>query len=396
MIKKKVLIVEPESSGHHLSLYVKLIVKSLYETFDIYLLTSVESKNHPSFITLINEYNNINTTFLPQYKKTKKTNSLSLLLNQCYLFFAIKKAFKKLILNNRIDHVYVSNLDHIDKAISLFGNPFGINYFSGMMMNPKFHKYTMGISSKSRNDYLYKFLFERLLGQKYLKIVNTVDETFSSYYNINPKVNFVPEPFDLSGHLERKKSRALFGFNDDNFIILVYGGLTKRKGIKELIDGFKLIKTNKVILLFVGKTNDETDYLFNEDHIKDLVNSGSLIIKKGFQSDEEQYNAFNSSDLVWVGYTQGFSGSSGVFYQAASIGIPVIVNNYGLLGWLVKKYENGISCDVQNPNSVKFSINNLIENKKLYTKLSANASKLALSHLPESFGNHIFKTIINT
>lgn len=391
----RVLIVEPESSGHHFSLYLKLIVRSLNNKMDIHLLSSEDSKLHPAYDTVLGECNGkMITHFLPSFTKTKSNSTFQLFIQQCKMYFSIKNAFDNLIREFSYDKVFLVNLDHIEKPLSLFGSPFGSNSYAGIFMNPKFHKFKLGIGPKSRNDKIYEILFKRLLKQKTLNVLGSVDEIFVDYFKFTSKVQFIPEPYDLNGNISRKIAREEFKFKDSQFVILVYGDLTLRKGIRELIDSVIINGDKKIFLHFVGKTNQDSEFFFQQEKVIDLINDGRLSIKRGFQSEIDQYKAFVSSDLVWVGYTHGFSGSSGVYYQAASLGIPVIANDFGLLGWLVNKHKNGLLSDVFNPESVNSSINLLTTDQKLYKNLSENALLLSERHQPEIFGNFVFDMIV--
>ena len=49
---------------------------------------------------------------------------------------------------------------------------------------------------------------------------------------------------------------------------------------------------------------------------------------------------------------QDFLGSSGVMFQALSYGLPVVVPDYGLMGYLVKKYNLGKTYESGNPSSL--------------------------------------------
>ncbi len=391
----RILIIEPESSGHHFSLYLKLIVKSLNNKAHIHLLTKSESRFHPAYDIVLGESGgNMITHFLPHYNKINSNKTIDLFVQQCKLYFHIKFTFNNLIKKFKFDKVFFVNIDHIEKALSIFGTPFGDIPYSGIFMNPKFHKNKIGIGAKSRNDSIYEFLFNRLMSQMTLENIGTVDETFSDYYKSIDKIKFIPEPFDLVGKMSRSEARYKYGFTDQQFVILVFGDLSLRKGIKELINGINISDNINLVLHFVGKTNDDTEVFLKENYVQKLLNNGTLLIRRGFQTEEEQFNVFISSDMVWVGYTHGFSGSSGVYYQAASLGIPVIVNNFGLLGWLVKKHKNGILCDVYDEKCVSSSISLMIENEILYKELSNNGLLLSESHKPEIFCRSICEMIV--
>lgn len=61
---------------------------------------------------------------------------------------------------------------------------------------------------------------------------------------------------------------------------------------------------------------------------------------------------FMAADYAWLGYVSGFHASSGVLYQATSIGLPVIAMRDGLIGQIVKRYSLGFLIDPRNKKSI--------------------------------------------
>ncbi len=384
----KVLLVEPEPSGHHFSLYARLFIRAFKGDSELHLLTSETSINHPALDILLVESNNkLTIHYVPAVKVLKTANSFYLLYKQAELFFKIRNGFKKMRFLGPFSEIIIINLDHIDKVLSIFGSPFGKNYYSGIFLNPKFHKSKIGISVKSRSDILYQILFSLILKQKYLKLIYTVDETFYSFIK-SKKLKYLPEPYDCIKNKSGNISSDTIIF-ENVFPILVFGDISYRKGVKELLNAYLLIKTENIILYFVGVFSEDVKVLFEDITIKKLISKRKIIIQDGFQTDLQLFNAFSNSKLVWVGYTNGFSGSSGVYYQASYFGIPVISNNYGLLGYLVKKNMNGIVCDVNSPQSVATAITNLSNNILFYKQLSSNSLLVAEKHSPNNFINVI-------
>jgi glycosyltransferase involved in cell wall biosynthesis len=398
-VNKNLLIIEPAYTGHHFALYLRLIIKATEGNFNLYLITTNNATNHPSYKIVETESKvNLKVFFIDELKESNKINSYSLLIRQIKLLSLFRKAVKNIITNVQIDHIYINNLDHCDKILPFFRNPFfGISY-SGLLMSPKFHRFKCGIGSKSRSDIIYKILFKKLAQQNYIKNIFVIDELFYNYINTihlsKNKIKFLYEPTnDISQNIGKEKSRISLKINLDKFCILIFGGITKRKGVIELINAIHSSKLENCCILIAGNIDNEIMEFLNSRISIDLIVNDKLKIFPGFKSEVEQDMFFESSDIVWVGYVGGFSASSGVFYQSGQYQKPVLSNNYGLLSYLVNKYNNGILCDVNNFDEINSSINLLANNSDCYQLYSQNSAKMTKLHNATDFGEKILRTI---
>ena len=392
----KLLIVEPISSGHHMALYVRLLAREAYRRkWSIGLLTSKKAASSPSFNLVRDEVNNQNDLYLMDDVDLSTNNSaLSLLLNQLKYYKAIKHAFKKISQQESPDYIYVTNIDHFDKVAPLFPSIFGKSNFSGMLMTIKFHRKEMGIGQPSRSDFIYKKLFLKLLGNKRLDHLMVLDEPFIKYATCHKnkkysKICFVPDVGELRGVASQSSAKYFFGIPDKNYVITVYGQMSEKKGIKNIILAIKKINIKNITVLLAGKHDDYIRKLIQSSDAQDLISNRQLIVSSGFQNDLQEYNAFKSSDCVWIGYVGSHFGSSGVLYQSASLGLPVLGCNSGLIGWLIKQYDIGISFNPVDIIECARAIERMFTNKQHYRKYSKNIQKLSIDHSARKFGEAI-------
>jgi glycosyltransferase involved in cell wall biosynthesis len=395
----KLLIVEPEATGHHMALYTRLIVEAARRRgWHLHLLTTKEAIVHPSFLLVeAAAEGELTVHLMPTVQQAQSTDSMSLLASQLARFRAISKGFRALPSDVQPDFIYVVNLDHCDKIISLLGSPFGNFMFSGMMMGLNYHRLKMGIGPAGRSDRLYAWLFRRLLKLPTIRKVAVIDEVFIEYAGRAEcsgysKLHFVPDPGELRGHETRDQARATLGILRDRFIILVYGSLTLRKGIRELLNTLVLEKIPLVSVLLVGTLDENIKELLREPDVQTLIKNDQLHIHAGFHDSQQEYRVFRAVDAVWVGYVGNFFGSSGVFYQAGSLGLPVLASENGLLGWLVKRYRNGICFDPGDTAAVATAISSLFMNPQLRTHLGENGRCLSQLHTGELFGDAVCET----
>lgn len=400
-MKSKILIVEPDPSGHHLSLYVTLICKALEKDYTIFLLTTEKALQHPSLKLLQKSLlNKIMVHTMSDIEAPKISGFIQLFMYQLKMFFNIKYAFNNLNKIYDFDKVIFPTLDHCDKVISILGSPFQNTPYFGIYMSPKFHRNSMGIGAKSRSDSLYFYLFKMFLSSKNLNNVLIVDPLFKEYINkfkfktLN-KLIFVNEPINLIGHTTKERARDILGIPMNSKVILIYGDISKRKGIIQIANAIKLLSKN-YLLLIAGTINSDLKEYFESDDVTDLIKEKKLLISNGFKNETEQYNYFISSDIVSVAYESSFTSSSGVYYQACSVGKPVLVNKCGLLYWLVQKYNNGIAINLNDTTTTANEIDNLFNDKINFFYYSNQSTLIAKRHSPDQFMNSILKAIKST
>lgn len=343
-----------------MALYVRHVARKLVASgITVSLLTTHSAVAHPSYDLVQTEAGeNLELYFLPELPKTNSSWSVALLFTQIKAWFILRKEFQKVVKKVQPDVVYVPTLDWIAKATELFGSPFGDTPFVALYMSPKHHRKAMGLGPASRQDWLYHKLFQRLLKIETLQSVLVIDEFFFEYCRnhygaLSQNVEFVPDFGEVQGIGSKKDCRAALGIGLDKKVILVYGSLTKRKGIVQLLDAFSEFDVPEdLILLLAGKVDEEIESIMKTKRITQLVEDGRIIQRFYFHTEVEEYKVFMVSDYAWLGYVSGFYGSSGVLYQSISIGLPVIASHNGLIGRVVEKYSLGILIDPGDKESI--------------------------------------------
>ena len=390
----KILIVEPESKGHHVALYLRFIVqKFLSLNCKISLLTTRSVVAHPSFKLVKAEMKEkIKTNFIPELREGKSLSSFNLLLDQLINWKNLKNEFSKISRNNLPDIVYVPTIDWIIKATEILGSPFGNTPFVALYMKPKHHLKSMNLGKSSRLDWLYDILFKKVLKIKSLKKLLVIDEFFykytrKKYANLQNKIKYVPDFSSIKIRTSKKTARKNLGIPINAKVILVYGSLQLKKGIKELLKIFQDDQISKdIIILLAGQADHNVKKLFKTFNVKKLISQKKIFIYFNFQDEKGEQQVFAASDAIWLGYTKEFSGSSGVFYQALHSNLLIIGQDHGIIGHKIKKYNLGITLPIQNTKKVIKKLNNLFNHSKLYLNQSKKNRKLLMKlHSP---GNH--------
>jgi glycosyltransferase involved in cell wall biosynthesis len=361
----KILLIELETKGHHITSYLKSIINNLQKNnHKIYLLTTkLENKK------IIDFKNKVKIFYIKKNRNMESKNYFHLFIVQLKNYFKIKKKFDKIIKKNQIDCIYLNNIDHFDKVLSIFGSPFRKIIFFGLFLNPKIlHNEDFNILNFFKIS-IYKYLFSRLLNIKTLKKVFIVNPLCYKQVPKNKvaKIKLLNEigTFSYKNKISLSKNncKKFLNIKKTTFVILVYGAIREEKELIYLINVIKKFYYDyKMKIIIAGQQDAYTKKILIENVHNNVIKKKFLIINKYVNERLEQI-LFKASDLVWPGYSKNFRGSSGVFFLSSMNKVPVITSNHGLIYWHTKKYKIGISTDLRNPNKVRKVINYFFNNR---------------------------------
>mgnify|MGYP006107484431 FL=1 len=185
------------------------------------------------------------------------------------------------------------------------------------------------------------------------------------------------------------------GIKKKEKIILLYGDIKKRKGVLELLklsENQKMPENIKVVI--AGKQSREISSMINKTNFKKLLGNQVYIINK-FINFEEEGKLFSISDLIWLAYSGGSDGSSGVLKQASISGKPIIESGRGLISWINDKYKIGIKIKLDNIDYSIMKISNLLLDKKKYNFFKKNIISYKKKFNPIYFSRNIYREIIS-
>jgi glycosyltransferase involved in cell wall biosynthesis len=397
-----ILLVEPEYQGHHVALHLNLLINEFYKRkWEISILTYKKSASSEAYKIIDTKiFKKINFFYIKEIRFYNSKNIFYLIYIQTSKYFNIIISIKKILLKNDIDHIYFVTGDHIDKVLAILGN-FSLKVrFSLMLIYSKvylnkninyFNRLLLGVKKK---------LLFKLINLSYLTNFFVLDLFLFKFIKRNEKKNFykvtyTPDPGQLNFFFSQKFAKNYLKIKKNIFIILIYGAIKMSKGIKELVSSLQYLNNNKIKLIIAGKQTDDVQFFLNLDVNKELIKSGQVIIYEGFKNYKDEAILFSASDIVWVGYDNNFSGSSGVLHQAGLAKKPVITNRLGLLGYLNKKYKIGSVVNLSNVIDIKNKILYLYRNKKIRYILGKNNHDLSKIHSGKNFATTIVNKISN-
>ncbi len=249
----------------------------------------------------------------------------------------LRRHWRRLPAGARGDLVVVPYLDYASYAIGAFGSPFGATPFAGIVMRPDFHWAAQGVlAPPARHAALKRWLFGRLLSHPRLHRLVTIDPSLrdwaaSAHPRGHERLAYAEDPTDLQGRGTRAEARRHFGLDAEAPVILLFGSIDLRKGLRGLLalaasPGFPA----RGQLLVVGRQTDEARALLAREAT--ALPAGRLVQDDRYVDRAEEQLAFAAADFGWVAY-EGFWGPSGVLAQCRQASLPMIHRGEGLIGY---------------------------------------------------------------
>ena len=131
----------------------------------------------------------------------------------------------------------------------------------------------------------------------------------------------------------------------------VYGALAARKGIGLLARAFTLEPTS--VSLVLAGTPEQAYVPELESHAMAMAASGvDVELRARTHSELEGLRVLASANCALLPYPR-HAGMSRVLLEACSVGTPVVADNFGLLGHLVRTHRLGLTVDCANPHALR-------------------------------------------
>lgn len=239
--------------------------------------------------------------------------------------------------------VVVPYVDYFFYALPFLGSPFGKTPWIGITMRSTFHHHKVGIKAPDRPlvNAIKAQLFKRAIRTDGLRTLLTIDPTLPEWAahsasKASAAVAYVADPFPDERAENPLLARERLGLDPTQRYLLVYGAITERKGIYELVEALTRLD-NAPTLIVAGEQDTGTRH-FMRNHVRSLT--PAPLILDSFIANDVERDLFSACDAVWLGY-KGHYGMSGVLVQAYRFGKPVIATEDGLIGWFSRRCELG-------------------------------------------------------
>ncbi|MBL8089646.1 MAG: glycosyltransferase family 4 protein [Anaerolineales bacterium] len=164
-----------------------------------------------------------------------------------------------------------------------------------------------------------------------------------------------------------------FSLPSNKVICTAVGRLVAIKGHDVLIKSIELIKKANenfhILIVGEGKFRQELEQLIQSANVQNFVTLA------GYQDRETALAIINASDIFMM--PSRYEGTPVALLEAASLGVPIIASQVGGIPELVTHQQEALLVPPENPSELASAILQLINDKKLASRLATNAKDKA-------------------
>jgi glycosyltransferase involved in cell wall biosynthesis len=226
--------------------------------------------------------------------------------------------------------------------------------------------------------------------------VLSLDPYFPAYaarrYRGGAKVAALPDPVCPVTPGGRVAAATQAAAPSNRLHLLMFGALTARKGVMQLLDALERLDDGiaaRLAVVVAGRVEPALAELFKAATER-LRRRRALQFhaEQRWLSRDEIAALLGWSDAVLAPY-QRFVGSSGVMLWAAAAGKPLVTQDFGLLGRLVADHRLGLAVDSADPGRLAAAIASLVERGTADCFDAGRAAAFAAERTPRRFAAEI-------
>ena len=285
---------------------------------------------------------------------------------------------------------------------------------SGILFRPSVHEIyaaTAGASVAERlRDYRKRLLYRLMLRNPILTDVLSLDPYFPSFaharFGGGNKVRALPDPVVTTPAATDQPhigADLLESIRGREVTFTLFGALADRKGVLQVLDALSLLPESsraKARVVLAGNVEPGIAEEFREAHRCACIAShgadDSLRVVDRFLTTPELAWLVRQSTVILAPY-QRFVGSSGVLGWAAEARKPVIAQDYGLIGALVRNYRLGLAVDASDPARIAEAMSQLVQPGQIeVAAAAARWDAFLVDRRPEAFAAAVFADLLAT
>lgn len=198
------------------------------------------------------------------------------------------------------------------------------------------------------------------------------------------RATLMPCPVSAGPSADRLDSRRALGLPIDGRLITIAGAIDHRKAVPEVLRAFRaaVLPPNDRILV-AGAIHPAHRRTIERD-FADLVRTDRVLLIDRFLTSAEYRLALASADVVCAPYPR-FTAVSAVLLEGLAAGRPVLANEQGWCGEMVRRFQSGWSCDIEDPEALARTLRTAFEGCHAYQPTAAT-ERLVAFHSPDNFG----------
>jgi glycosyltransferase involved in cell wall biosynthesis len=297
------------------------------------------------------------------------------------------------------DHCLAMEIDYLLPALA--SNLHVTVPLSGIWFKPTFHYGAFGDKSDDKSRLHEKLLVARALANRRLSNLFCLDRFVPpklSKVGHGHKAVAIADPLPVETTPPRDASRKAIGVEPNRHVLLVFGNISARKGVIEVLlslGSLARVQQERLCVVVAG-VPIEIDEPQLDELLLELKRSGIQVIDRLRHIPEDEVPVlFAASDTVLAVY-RNHPGSSGVILRAALHGRPVLAQNYGSMGKLVRDHSLGMTVNALNAEDLAAGIQASLEGAIAKRFDPEAAALLAGRNSRAAFYDPIFRKILPT
>ncbi len=293
------------------------------------------------------------------------------------------------------------SFDHMCLPLAL-GLGMGGRPVSGILFRPSVHyaDWTAGRASRGEKlrDLRKVLLYRLTLLNRSVRTVLSLDPYFPDHargrYRHGDKVQAIPDPAYPQAN-ESHSTAARSSANHVGFVL--FGYLTERKGLLVLLDALSLVDpvvASRIAVTIAGRIEPALHDRVQERVQRIRAQRPDLVLRLDDRwLPANELDALVAGSQVVLAPYQRFVGSSGVLLWAAQAGLPLLTQDYGLLGRLVRDHKLGLTTDTMDPASLAASIERMVTTGPHTFVDPVAARSFVRSRTPDAFASAVVRSL---
>jgi glycosyltransferase involved in cell wall biosynthesis len=303
------------------------------------------------------------------------------------------------------EHGHFLGLDHLSLPLA-FGLGVAGRTVSGILFRPSVHYHQFGNHRPSRRERLRdlrkRLLYRLMLRNPALSTVFSLDPYFADYaathYAYGSKVRSLADPAFPPELVEAEAARTGWPVPDGRVTFVLFGVLTARKGTLQLLEALARLApetARRTAMVVAGVIEPELSAVVRERlaALRERQQELWLHVDDRHLTTAEIDGLLARGDVVLAPY-QRFVGSSGVMLWAARTGKPLLTQDYGLLGRLVRENGLGLTVDTTDPDDLAQAITRIVESGPDAIRDPAAMAAFVAARSPRHFAGELLNGIL--
>lgn len=365
----RVLVFEPQHGGHHPS-FVRMLAMEIVRVPRGFRPVFAVTRE---LVTRLRVDDGFDLAGVPDAELLPIDASAAAACEQGTLFarsFARWRLLRHCLAAARASHATAPFFDPLQLPLAMRSNLPGGATVSGILFRPSVHEIyrtKVGRGNTERLRDLRKLaLYGLMLRNPSLSFLLTLDPYFPAFAArrfrggalIATIADPALQPRDEGGAIGPDLARAL---DSDRLVFALFGALTERKGISQSLDALWRLPPavrDRIRLVIAGEPDAAVGRALEQLPARLAGLPGgpaACAILPRRLTTAELSHVVRRADVVLAPY-QRFVGSSGVLTWAASARRPVLAQDYGLVGALVRAHALGLTTDAADPQAIASAI----------------------------------------